>query len=116
METRKNKKVVEDVKYELTDQYYVSTDGIFNIILWEKKVIQQDSKFAKEKNIGKEYYIIVGFYPNLQSLYKGICKKIVVENLNEVFATNLDVILEKMEKAEQRIKEYPNIIKGRKEW
>lgn len=61
----------------INDKYFIETDR-YNIILLEKKISK------KGKNIGKEYFDNIGYFTNLESLYKSIIEKEIKDDFGLV--------------------------------
>jgi hypothetical protein len=52
---------------QINDDYRIKSDA-YNVIVETKSVVKEGD------NVGKEYWTAVGFYPNLESAYRGMVK------------------------------------------
>lgn len=58
--------------------YRIKTDA-YQFILEGKSVVQE-SKLAKEENIGKETWKVLGYYNNLEQILKAIPQRVLLDN------------------------------------
>lgn len=99
---------VSDIMFKVTDDFYVGTDGAYNIILYERKVV---SKSKETKNAGKEYYNAIGYHSHLASLFRSLTNKISAKHINHLFSDNVGIVLEKITEAEQNLTKYGDLLK-----
>lgn len=104
----KEKLNIEDVLLNVVDDFYVGTDGNYNIILYKKRIVKSSKE---QENIGKEVYDVIGYYSNLYTLYRSLCNKVAVSNLESLFFKNAELIFEKMNEAEVNLKKYGDLLR-----
>ena len=68
---------------QLSENYYLDSDSL-QYMLKEKHV------YVTGKNIGEEYFDTIGYYGNLEHLYKGLCEHVIkcdltyLENIEKI--------------------------------
>lgn len=90
----------------LCDDYYMESDGVYNIVLYQKRIIsanQRGGKQAKAENIGKEKYEAIGYYGTVESLLKGLCRKLTVRILADESIKDLQEASKKLLEAIESI-------------
>lgn len=62
--------------------YYASSDGCHNLILYKRGVVSGNSnkgKPVKRENVGKEKYDVVGYYPTITGMVNGLSNKLMID-------------------------------------
>lgn len=78
---------------QINEKYYIDSDSL-NYILMEKKV------YENGKNIGKEYFVNIGYYNRLQDLYKTLIEKEIKDDLGMI--ENISKVVELIEKIKEK--------------
>lgn len=77
---------------QINEKYYIDSDSL-NYILMEKKI------YETGKNIGKEYFVNIGYFNRLQDLYKSLIEKEIKDDLGMI--ENISKIVELIEKLKE---------------
>jgi hypothetical protein len=85
----------------VVDDWYLGTDGI-SFTLLKKKVVA-DAEKAKEKNIGKERYDVMGYYATLGSFCAGLHRYLSMEVLARGGAPTLEAYVAELSKMVDRV-------------
>lgn len=93
----------EDNKISIMGDWYLGTDGL-SFVLLKKRVIQ-DSRKAKQENIGKEQFDTMGYYATLGSLAAGLHRYMSMEALMKSNVSTLEDYIAELDKLIGQVRE-----------